>query len=124
MYGSKILKVSFLFVIGLFLIIYLLRHFSVISHKDLFSVNLSAIYVTVNFVIAVISIDMMESKPLDKAFGTYVIGMAIRMVVLILLIIFSIKFLDIKRNSFIFSILIFYIYYLIIEIIFILKREN
>ncbi len=120
---NKLLKVSFLFTVILFLLIFLLHHFTVISYTSLFSVYLGAICSTINFVIAVVSINLMKKGTLDRVFITYMKGMIIRMVVLILLIIFSFKFLDIKQNSFIFSILIFYIYYLIIEIIIILKRE-
>ena len=119
----KLLKLSFIFIFVLFLSVYLLHHFSIITYENLFSILIAAIYTTINFVIAVVSIEYIEKKSADAALGNFMKGMLVRMVVLILLIIFSFKFLDIKQNSFIFSILIFYIYYLIIEIIFILIRE-
>ncbi len=119
----KLLKFSFIFVFALFLAVFLLHYFSIISYENLFSILIAAIYTTVNFVIAVISIEYLEKKSPETALGNFMKGMLVRMVVLILLIIFSFKFLDIKQNSFIFSILIFYIYYLIIEIIFLLNRD-
>ena len=119
----KLLKLSFIFIFVLFLSVYLLHHFSIITYENLFSILIAAIYTTINFVIAAVSIEYIEKKSADAALGNFMKGMLARMVVLILLIIFSFKFLDIKQNSFIFSILIFYIYYLIIEIIFILIRE-
>ena len=119
----KLLKLSFIFIFVLFLSVYLLHHFSIITYENLFSILIAAIYTTINFVIAAVSIEYIEKKSADAALGNFMKGMLARMVVLILLIIFSFIFLDIKQNSFIFSILIFYIYYLIIEIICILIRE-
>ncbi len=119
----KLLKLSFIFIFVLFLTVFLLHYYSIISYENLFSILIAAIFTTVNFVIAVISIEYLEKKSPESALGNFMKGMMIRMVVLILLIIFSLKFLDIKQNSFIFSILIFYIYYLFIEIIFLLIRE-
>jgi hypothetical protein len=49
--------------------------------------------------------------------------MGFRMLILVFFVIISLKFLYINRNSFIFSTLIFYIYYLVIEIILIIKKE-
>ena len=119
----KLLKLSFIFIFVLFLTVFLLHYYSIITYADLFSILLAAILATINFVIAVVSIEFLEKRSVEAALGNFMKGMMVRMVVLILLIIFSFKFLDIKQNSFIFSILIFYIYYLIIEIIFLLIRE-
>ncbi len=123
MFEHKLLKVSFIFIFLLFLFVFLFHHFSIISYENLISIHVAAILTTINFIIAVISIEWLEKRAPGNALANFMKGMIIRMVVLILLIIFSFKFLDIKRNSFIFSILIFYIYYLVIEIIFIVKRE-
>lgn len=119
----KLLKVSFIFVFLLFLCVFLLHYYSIITYENLFSIVIAAVFTTINFVIAVVSIEYIEKKAAKDALANFMKGMLIRMVVLILMIIFSFKFLDIKQNSFIFSILIFYIYYLIIEIIFLLIRE-
>ncbi len=118
----KLLKLSFIFIFILFFTIFLLHHFSIISYEELYSILLASIYTTINFVIAVISIEIVEKKPGQNSLASFLKGMMIRMLVLILLIIFSLKFLDINWNNFIFSILIFYIYYLTLEIIFLVVR--
>ena len=119
----KLLKLSFIFIFLLFLSVFLLHYYSIISYENLFSILIAAVYTTINFVIAVVSIEYLEKRSADTAPGSFMKWMLIRMVVLILLIIFSFEFLDIKQNSFIFSILIFYIYYLIIEVIFLVIRD-
>ncbi len=119
----KLLKISYIFIFILFLSIFLLHNFSIISYQSLFSILIAAIFATINFVMAVLSIEISGKKHAQDALGTFMKGMLIRMAILVLLIIISIKFLDINLNSFIFSILIFYIYYLIIEVIFLLIRE-
>jgi len=119
----KLLKLSFIFVFLMFLSVFLLHYYSIISYENLFSILIAAVYTTINFVIAVASIEYLEKRSAETALGNFMKGMLIRMVVLILLIIFSFEFLDIKQNSFIFSILIFYIYYLIIEVIFLVIRD-
>ena len=118
----KLLKLSYIFIFILFFTIFLLHHFAIISYEELYSILLASIFTTINFVIAVISIEIAEKKSGENSLGSFLKGMMIRMLVLILLIIFSLKFLDINQNNFIFSVLIFYIYYLTLEIIFLVVR--
>jgi len=120
---KKLLKISFIFIFILFLAIFLLHLYSVVSYNSLFSILTAAIFTTINFIIAVISVENSSKKEAHNALNTFLKGMIIRIGVMILLIIISLKFLDISLNSFIFSLLIFYIYYLIIEIIFIIIKE-
>ncbi len=122
MFKNKLLKLSFIFISIPFLTTFLLYYFSFISYKEFYSILLASIYSTINFIIALISIKIANKKQGVSSIGSFLRGMILRLLVLILLIIFSFKFLDINGNNFIFSILIFYIYYLTLEIIFLVVR--
>ena len=81
--------------------------------------NLLAIAVgltTINFLLGFLAIKIGFSRS-DKIFITSILGgMLFRLILLLRIVFISLKFLEINDNSFIFTVLIFYIYYLIIEI--------
>ncbi len=97
--------------------------FSIISLRDYFAFFLAGFYTTAAFFTSIFYVKKAENKQNDEVIGTIFSGMSIRLMVLILLVIISLKFLDINQNSFIFSILIFYIYYLTIQIIYLSVRS-
>ncbi len=71
---------------------------------------------TVNFLLGLLAIKLGISRS-DKIFISSILGgMVIRLFLLLGMVFISLKFLEINHNSFIFTVLIFYIYYLIIEI--------
>jgi hypothetical protein len=119
----KILKINFILVFTSFLALFLSNRFSIISYKELFSILLPAIFLTVNFVLAAASVEKSYKKPHKNVLNSFLKWMGIRMLILMLFIIISLKFLDINPNSFIFSTSIFYIYYLVIEVILIIIKE-
>ncbi len=119
---QKLRIVNFFVVLLVLCLITFFFYKSRISYRYYYSIFLSGLYTTTSFFISIWYIKKAEKKNLDKVIGTIFTGMGIRLMVLILLIIISINFLDINENSFIFSILIFYIYYLTIEIIFVNLR--
>ena len=121
---NRLLKFGFLAIIIACLMTLILSIFSVVSYRVFFSIVLAALFATISFIIAVIFIKLSEKKPSQEVLGTIFKGMAVRLLVLVLLVIISLKFLDINQNSFIFSILIFYIYYLTLEIILLNIRNS
>jgi hypothetical protein len=120
---NRILKISFLIVIGSFIVLLLFNLFSILSYKAFLSMLIPAIFTTLNFVIAALSIDKSYIKPNKNVLDSFLKWMGVRMLILLFFVIISLKFLYINRNSFIFSTLIFYIYYLVIEIILIIIKE-
>ena len=120
---NRILKISFLIVLSAFIVLFLFNFLSILSYKAFFSILLPAIFATLNFVIAALSIDKSYKKPNKNVLDSFLKWMGFRMLILVFFVIISLKFLYINRNSFIFSTLIFYIYYLVIEIILIIKKE-
>ena len=88
----------------------------VFSFSQFISVLLAFGITTVNFIAGLTSakISLKKSK---EGFIKIVYGsMIIRLFSLLVVILFSLIFLDINRNSFIFSIFIFYILYLFVEV--------
>ncbi len=89
---------------------------SLISFKEYFSIFIASIIALINLLLAVFSIKKELKNKKDVIFGLFFKLMAPRIILMLALIIISLKFLDIYRNSFIFSTLIFYILCQIIEI--------
>ena len=121
---KRLLKISFLLVSASFLILLILNRLFLLSYRGLFSIYLPAVFTTLNFIIASASIEKSYKKPHKNVLNSFLIWMGIRVVILIMLVLISLKFLDINQNSFIFSTLFYYIYYLIIEVIFIIIKES
>ncbi len=120
----KILYFGFaaaIFVTAAFYILYL---FSAISHLFLMSVFTAFCIITLNFILTIVSIKLGDRGAGKSFINFYLGGMLVRFFLMILMVLISLKFLDISRNSFIFSILIFYIFYLIIEIIYLNLRKH
>jgi hypothetical protein len=112
-------KGFFLFVLIFSLIllcIVILFFTDIFSFSQFISVLLAFGITTVNF-IAGLSFAKISLKKTEQGFIKIVFGsMIIRLFSLLIVILFSLIFLDINTNSFIFSIFIFYILYLFIEV--------
>ncbi len=89
---------------------------NIFSYFQFVSILLALIFTTLNFLAGILSAKISLNK-VEKTFFKIVFGsMLLRMFSMLLIILFVLIFLDINRNSFIFSIFIFYIFYLIIEL--------
>ncbi|MHB8580318.1 MAG: ATP synthase subunit I [Ignavibacteriaceae bacterium] len=88
----------------------------IISFKEFFSIFIASLIAIINLLLAVFSIKKELKNNKNVIFGLFYKLMAPRIILMLALIIISLKFLDIYRNSFIFSTLIFYIFCQIIEI--------
>ena len=96
----------------------------VFNYSEFLSVSLSLIITTLNFLAGFLSAKISLSKN-EKTFIKIVFGsMVIRLFLLLFIILIVLIFLDINRNSFIFSIFIFYIFYLLIEVFYLNYRKN
>ena len=118
MFHNKFLRNNSFLIIFVFVVIITLYVTSLISSRNFYSIMLPAVFTTIGFIIAVVFLHKAEKKHSEAFIGTVFMGIGIRLIFLVVIITVSLKFLDINKNSFIFSVLIFYIYYLTIEIIY------
>jgi len=124
MFKTKFLRYNFIVIISILILIIALYLLSVISLRVFYSIILPALFISISFHIAIYFQLKAEKKQNEEFIGTILMGMGIRLFLLVIFTITSLKFLDINKNSFIFSILIFYIYYLTMEIIYICIRNK
>ncbi len=89
-----------------------------LTYKTFYAFLTAASLTGLNFAGAIYSIKISLKRDSKSALNTYLIGMGIRIPIFLTVLIISMLFLDISHNSLIFSVLIFYIYFLIMEIIF------
>ena len=120
----KILYFGFAAAFGATAAIYISYLFSAVSHTFLMSVFTAFGIITFNFILTIISIKLGERGAGNSFINFYLGGMLFRFFLMLAMVLISLKFLDISRNSFIFSILIFYVFYLIIEIIYLNFRKH
>ncbi len=116
----KKVKSTILISVGIFalvdFILFALCFTSIISVKLFYSIIIASMINLQNLLWVLFSIKKEMNANRDVLFGPFFKLMLPRIILMLILIIISLKFLDIYRNSFIFSILIFYIFCLSIEI--------
>jgi hypothetical protein len=99
----------------LFLILYIISEW---SYKMFYSALLGTIIVILNFIIGFLFIKFSLSRS-DKIFQIMLWGgMVFRLFFILFLVLILLKFLELNTIGFIFSILFFYVFYLIIEILY------
>ena len=97
---------------------------NVFSYSQFISIILALIFTTLNFLGGILSAKISLNKK-EKTFIKIVFGsMVIRLFLMLMLILIVLVFLDINHNSFIFSIFIFYIFYLLIEVFYLNFIKN
>jgi hypothetical protein len=115
---KKLFIFSASFLIVTILIIIILFLLSVLSGEHFKSFILSGAITTFNAGLGAISIRSGINKP-EKVFLQRLLGgMVIRFFATLIMLVLALLFLELNRISFIFSILFFYVFYLIIEIIY------
>jgi len=96
----------------------------ILSYSEFFSVQIGFWITTCNFLSGMISAKISIEKS-EKTFIKIIFGsMIIRLLLLLSVILISLIFLDINRNSYIFSIFIFYIFYMIVEVFYLNLLKN
>jgi hypothetical protein len=99
----------------LFLILYIISEW---NYKMFYSALLGTIIVILNFIIGFLFIKFSLSRS-DKIFQIMLWGgMVFRLFFILFLVLILLKFLELNTIGFIFSVLFFYVFYLIIEILY------
>jgi hypothetical protein len=121
---KKFISFSSAFIVLVILIISFLFYLDILS-KEFFKAFLMAIVITTfNAGLGLISIKTGINKPEKKFFQRLLGGMVIRFFTTLIMVFLALFFLELNRISFIFSILFFYIFYLVIEIIYLNFNQN
>lgn len=117
LFASAFLVLTFLLII----ILYLLNLLSEVFFK---SFMLAGAITIINAGMGAISIKSGVNKPeklfIQRLFG----GIVIRFLTTLIMVVLALLFLELNRISFIFSILFFYIFYLVVEIIYLNFLQN
>ena len=122
--AEKFLGKSLIIPFILFLILIFIYSFSFISEIFFVSVIIGGALFSFNFLIGLLAIKM-GLKSSQAVFLKLILGgMVLRLFLMLVLVFISLKFLNIKENSFIFSILFFYILYLILEVFYLNMKKN
>jgi hypothetical protein len=121
--AEKFLGKSLVLIIFLFLILIATYSFSFVSGSFFKSVAVGGAISTFNFLLGFFAIKISIKSSRDFFFKAILGGMVLRLFLVLILVFISLKFLNINENSFIFSILFFYILYLIIEIIYLNMKK-
>lgn len=111
-------------VLFLFLILFLCYLFSIFSKIFFISILIGGFLATFNFLLGLIAIEIGITHSQDTFLKIVFGGMVLRLLLILSLVFISLKFLNISQNNFIFSILFFYVLYLIIEIIYLFMKKN
>jgi hypothetical protein len=113
---KKTINSAIIFTIACIITIALLYFFQIIDQLFLNSAIYAILFNIINFVAAV----YLFKSSLGKSNNTFLIknlgGMGLRLIILLLVIFISLKFLNIDRYGFILVFFIFYFVYLILEI--------
>jgi hypothetical protein len=117
------LKISLL-IITAFCLIFLFYNVNFISFAFLKASILAGIITYFNFVLGYCAIRFSNGKSLNTLMIVIFGGMILRLFMLLLLVFISLKFLDISTGIFIFIILFFYVFYLLMEILYLSKKDN
>src|ERR1017187_8348236 len=121
--NNFLIKVT-LFIGFIFSGILLLNQISIISFDFLKSFIIAGVITYLNFVFGYLFLKFSHNKS-DNIFLILILGgMLLRLFMILLLVFISLKFLDIKTGVFIFVIFFFYVFYLLIEILYIYKDKR
>lgn len=89
-----------------------------------FPILYGGIITTVNFFLGVLSIKLGINKSAKSFLIFFLGGIVLRLFLLLISVFICLKFLELKGNSFIFSVFIFYFFYLIIEIFYVIYKNK
>jgi hypothetical protein len=106
------------FTVFTLLIVAILYFTSILNYILFYSVLIGASVAILNFIIGFLFIKYSLSRS-NSVFLTMLWGgMAFRLILILILVLILLKFLELNAIGFIFSILFFYVFYLIIEILY------
>jgi Ca2+/H+ antiporter len=102
----------------------LLKQEGIISAGILSAVIYAGVITTLNFTLGMITIKTGLKKSPKDFMIIFLGGMVFRLFLMVILVFICIKFLEFSRNSYIFLILFFYVFYLIIEILYLNTKKS
>src|ERR1035437_3736572 len=116
-FNNFLMKMS-LFIGLIFISILFLYQIKIISFDFLKSFILASVITYLNFLMGYFFLIVSKGKS-DTIFLIMIMGgMILRLFFMLLLVLISLKFLDIKTGVFIFVIFFFYVFYLLVEILY------
>ncbi len=121
--SKKIATIGFSTAFCLILITLFFLLLKIISGVHFFSILIGYLITTVNFSVGVFWVEKSLKATNEVFLKSLLGGIGMRLFGILLLIFLCREFLDISEISFIFSILFFYFFYLIIEILYINQRN-
>ena len=120
---KRILLFGILFILISILIISILFVYSLITIIFYKSILFGALVSTLNFIVGMLFIYLSIEKSEKFFLITLWGGFIFRLILILLIIVFMLIFLEINKGGFIFSVFFFYIFYLIIEILYLNSRR-
>jgi hypothetical protein len=121
--NNFLLKMS-LFIGLIFASILLLNQISIISFDFLKSFIIAGVITYLNFVSGYIFLKLSNNKSNTIFLIMILGGMLLRLFMMLLLVFISLKFLDIKTGVFIFVSFFFYVFYLLVEILYLYRDKS
>lgn len=121
---NKLLLFTVIFLVLSFLITILLFLWGILSKDSLKSILLAEAITTFNALFGLIYFKSGLNKSVQVFFRRVFGGIVVRLVSTLVFVVFALYFLELNRISFIFSILFFYVFFLVIEIIYLNFHQN
>ena len=121
--GNFLLKLS-LFIGLIFACILLLYQINIITFDFLKSFIIAGVITYLNFVSGYLFLKFSNNKSNNIFLIMVLGGMLLRLFMILLLVFISLKFLDIKTGVFIFMIFFFYVFYLLIEVLYLYRDKR
>jgi hypothetical protein len=119
----KILGVGFGVSTSLIVITFVMFIFNIFTFNEFISILIGCVIPTVNIIIGILLVKKLYKADYTAFVKGLIGGMTARLLSILLIVFVVVKFLDISRNNFIFSLLFFYFFYLIIEVFYINLRK-
>jgi len=121
---KNVVKYALFAVFAILLIFAVSWQLEKISDHNFYSIFSAGLITTLNFSFGILSIKIGISKSAKVFIMAFLGGMVIRLFLMLVLVFICLKFLDLSGNNFIFSILFFYVFYLISEILYLNLNNN
>jgi hypothetical protein len=118
------LKISFLIYIVIMILVVLGHLLLIINNSVFYAICASSVIVCASFVVGLYAIRFSIKKTNEIFIFIVFGGIILRLFVMLGLVFICLKILELNPNSFIFSILFFYIFFLLVEIVYLNFRKK
>jgi hypothetical protein len=124
MTGKTFLKASFVTYILIMLAVVGAYKLSYINNSLFVSILAASVIMCCGFILGIITIRIGINKSHEIFIFSILGGMVVRLIGLTALVFICLKFLELNPNNFIFSILFFYVFFLLVEIFYLNFRKR